>query len=39
MAKEELNRIEQQRNDLGPEGLRTKEEELAKAMESNEVFL
>lgn len=37
IAKEELERIEEQRNDLGEEGLAKKGRELREAMESNEV--
>jgi Zn-dependent M16 (insulinase) family peptidase len=36
VAKDKLERVEQLRLDLGEEGLRTKEEELMKAMEKNE---
>lgn len=36
MAKEELDRIEKQRNDLGPQGLSKKGDYLLEAMEKNE---
>lgn len=37
MAKEEAARVEQQRKELGPEGLATKGEELNHAMSTNEI--
>lgn len=37
MADEEMERVEKQRRVLGAEGLKEKEEELAKAIQQNEV--
>lgn len=38
MSKEEIERIEKQRNTLGPEGLQAKGTELMEAMAKNEVL-
>lgn len=39
MAEEEKERVEQQRKNLGPEGLQKKDKQLLEAMQQNEVSM